>query len=38
MIYMGSKNRIAKQIKPIIESAINGDTASYIEPFVGGGT
>lgn len=37
MIYMGSKNRIAKQIKPIIESAINGDTASYIEPFVGGG-
>ncbi len=36
MNYMGSKNRIAKYLKPIIESYITEDTVAYIEPFVGG--
>ena len=36
MQYMGSKNRIAKHIVPIIQSYINEDTKGYLEPFVGG--
>lgn len=36
MNYMGSKSRLAKDLKPIIESAIDENTVAYIEPFVGG--
>ena len=36
MKYIGSKNRIIKYIKPIIQSYINENTVAYIEPFVGG--
>ena len=36
MQYMGSKNRIAKYIIPIIQSYITEDTKGYLEPFVGG--
>lgn len=36
MQYLGSKNRIAKELKPVIESYINANTTHYIEPFVGG--
>ena len=36
MQYMGSKNRIAKYIIPIIQSYITEDTKGYFEPFVGG--
>ena len=36
MKYMGSKSRITKHIVPIIQSYINENTTSYIEPFVGG--
>lgn len=36
MQYMGSKNRISKELKPIIESYITDTTEAYIEPFVGG--
>lgn len=36
MKYLGSKNRIAKELKPVIESYINANTTQYIEPFVGG--
>lgn len=36
MQYMGSKNRISKEIVPIIQSYINENTKGYIEPFVGG--
>lgn len=36
MQYLGSKNKIAKYLKPIIESYINENTNGYIEPFVGG--
>lgn len=36
MKYLGSKNKIAKYLKPVIESYINEDTEWYIEPFVGG--
>lgn len=37
MIYMGSKNKIAKYIVPIIQSAINkSGYTTYIEPFFGG--
>lgn len=34
---MGSKNRLSKQLIPIIQSYITDDTVAYIEPFVGGG-
>lgn len=35
--YMGSKNRIAKQIVPIIQKQIDNNSVKvYIEPFVGG--
>ena len=34
MRYMGSKNRLAKDIVPIIQSYISGGGVSlYIEPF-----
>lgn len=36
MVYLGSKNRIAKYLKPIIESYIVEGVWYYIEPFVGG--
>lgn len=36
MKYLGSKNRLAKEIVPIIQSYITKDTKGYIEPFVGG--
>lgn len=36
MVYTGSKNRLSKHLKPIIESYITEDTVGYIEPFVGG--
>lgn len=35
MQYLGSKNRISKHLKPIIESYLIGKK-QYIEPFVGG--
>ena len=37
MRYVGSKNRIAKHIVPVIQSYINDTTNGYLEPFVGGG-
>ena len=36
MKYMGSKNRLAKELVPIIQSYIKEDTVAYLEPFVGG--
>lgn len=36
MVYMGSKNRLAKELVPIIQSYITEETKGYIEPFVGG--
>lgn len=37
MKYMGSKNRLCKEIVPIIQSYIdNNNINSYLEPFVGG--
>ena len=37
MRYMGSKNRLAKDIVPIIQSyIIRGGVSLYIEPFTGG--
>lgn len=38
MKYVGSKNRLSKQIAPIIQSYINNmtDCRGYLEPFVGG--
>ena len=36
MKYMGSKNRLAKDISPIIQSYITSDIKGYLEPFVGG--
>lgn len=36
MKYVGSKNRIAKDLIPIIQSYITEDTKGYLEPFVGG--
>lgn len=35
MVYQGSKNKLAKYLKPIIESYLKPDM-SYVEPFVGG--
>lgn len=35
MKYMGSKNRIAKYLKPFLEKNLNGSNY-YVEPFVGG--
>lgn len=36
MKYVGSKNRLAKELVPIIQSYITEDTVRYVEPFVGG--
>lgn len=36
MQYMGSKSRLSKELKPIIEGFITEKTNYYIEPFVGG--
>ena len=36
MQYMGSKNRFAKELVPIIQSYITKETKGYLEPFVGG--
>lgn len=36
MKYVGSKNRLSKELVPIIQSYINDTTECYIEPFVGG--
>lgn len=36
MKYVGSKNRLSKELAPIIQSYITEDTVGYIEPFVGG--
>ncbi len=36
MKYVGSKNRLSKELAPIIQSYITDDTEYYIEPFVGG--
>ena len=33
---MGSKNRISKELVPIIQAYIKSDTIGYLEPFVGG--
>lgn len=35
MVYQGSKNRISKYLKPIIESYLK-EGMDYVEPFVGG--
>ena len=37
MRYVGSKNKLSKDLIPIIQSYITSDTKGYIEPFVGGG-
>lgn len=36
MKYIGSKNKLSKQLAPIIQSYINKNTKGYLEPFVGG--
>jgi site-specific DNA-adenine methylase len=36
MKYVGSKNRLAKELAPIIQSYITDKTEWYVEPFVGG--
>ena len=36
MKYVGSKNRIASELAPIIQSFITENTKGYFEPFVGG--
>ena len=36
MKYIGSKNRLSKELAPIIQSYITKDTKGYLEPFVGG--
>lgn len=36
MKYVGSKNRLSKELAPIIQNYITDDTVAYIEPFVGG--
>lgn len=37
MVYRGSKNRLMKELKPLIEDFITDDISVYVEPFVGGG-
>ena len=34
--YIGSKNKLSKELAPIIQSFITEDTRGYLEPFVGG--
>lgn len=36
MQYVGSKNKLSKDLAPIIQSYITADTKGYLEPFVGG--
>lgn len=36
MKYVGSKNKLSKDLVSIIQSYITEDTAGYLEPFVGG--
>ena len=36
MQYVGSKDRLSKELAPIIQSYITADTKGYLEPFVGG--
>jgi DNA adenine methylase len=36
MKYVGSKGRLSKDLKPIIQSYITENTVGYLEPFVGG--
>lgn len=36
MKYVGSKNKLSKELAPIIQSYIKSDTKGYLEPFVGG--
>lgn len=36
MKYVGSKNKLAKELVPIIQSYITENTKGYLEPFVGG--
>ena len=36
MWYVGSKNKLSKDLVPIIQSYITSDTKGYLEPFVGG--
>lgn len=36
MRYVGSKNRLSKELAPIIQSYIKSGTKGYLEPFVGG--
>lgn len=36
MKYVGSKNRLSKQLAPIIQSYVDKGCNAYIEPFVGG--
>lgn len=33
---MGSKNKLSKELVPIIQSFITSETIAYVEPFVGG--
>lgn len=36
MRYVGSKNKLSKELAPIIQSYITDNTTGYLEPFVGG--
>jgi DNA adenine methylase len=36
MKYMGSKNRLSKELAPIIQSYVDKGCSGYLEPFVGG--
>ncbi|MGL6184779.1 MAG: hypothetical protein ACRC1T_05305 [Clostridium chrysemydis] len=36
MWYVGSKNKLSKELVPVIQSYITKDTKGYLEPFVGG--
>ena len=36
MRYVGSKNKLSKELAPIIQGYITKDTVGYLEPFVGG--
>ena len=36
MRYVGSKNKLSKELAPIIQSYITEETKGYLEPFVGG--
>lgn len=36
MRYVGSKNKLSKELAVIIQRYINDTTSGYLEPFVGG--